>query len=167
MILAHGLNKMTEYKKIFKCLTENDTKKLACCFSNVAQKGDIFALYGTLGAGKSTFSRFFIQNLSDAQEVPSPTFTLLQSYEAPDFEIYHFDLYRLKSPEEIFEIGMEDALYGGVCLIEWPEQMGGYLPRDVFRVEFQPEGKRRRITIRAVSPQKQQRLQQLKAEFND
>ena len=73
----------------------------------------------------------------------------------------------MKSPEEIFEIGMEDALYGGVCLIEWPEQMGGYLPRDVFRVEFQPEGKGRRITIRAVSPQKQQRLQQLKAEFND
>lgn len=61
MILAHGLNKMTEYKKIFKCLTENDTKKLACCFSNVAQKGDVFALYGTLGAGKSTFSRFLFR----------------------------------------------------------------------------------------------------------
>ena len=131
---------------------EADTVRLGQKLAHFAQKGDTFALFGTLGMGKSVLAR---------------AFTLLQSYEAPDFEIYHFDLYRLKSPEEIFEIGMEDALYGGVCLIEWPEQMGGYLPRDVFRVEFQPEGKGRRITIRAVSPQKQQRLQQLKAEFND
>ena len=146
---------------------EADTVRLGQKLAHFAQKGDTFALFGTLGMGKSVLARAFIRELTGAKEVPSPTFTLLQSYEAPDFEIYHFDLYRLKSPEEIFEIGMEDALYGGVCLIEWPEQMGGYLPRDVFRVEFQPEGQGRRITIRAVSPQKQQRLQQLKAEIND
>ena len=157
---------MSESKTWF-CRTEEDTAEIGRKLASIARRGDCFALYGTLGMGKSVLCRAFIRSLADAGEVPSPTFTLVQSYPAEEFEIYHFDLYRLKSPEEIFEIGMEDALYGGVCLIEWPEQMGGYLPRDVFRVEFQPEGKGRRITIRAVSPQKQQRLQQLKAEFND
>lgn len=103
---------------------EADTVRLGQKLAHFAQKGDTFALFGTLGMGKSVLARAFIRELTGAKEVPSPTFTLLQSYEAPDFEIYHFDLYRLKSPEEIFEIGMEDALYGGVCLIEWPEQMG-------------------------------------------
>ena len=155
--------------EIFEYLTtaEADTIKLGQKLAHIAQKGDTFALFGTLGMGKSVLARAFIQELTGAREVPSPTFTLLQSYETPDFEIYHFDLYRLKSPEEIFEIGVEEALYDGVCLIEWPEQMGGYLPRDIFRVEFQPQGQGRQITIRAVSPQKQQRLKQLKAALND
>lgn len=72
--------------------------------------------------GKSVLCRAFIRSLADAGEVPSPTFTLVQSYPAEEFEIYHFDLYRLKSPEEIFELGMEEALCEGVCLIEWPEK---------------------------------------------
>ena len=146
---------------------EADTIRLGQKLARIAQKGDTFALFGTLGMGKSVLARAFIQELTGAKEVPSPTFTLLQSYETPDFEIYHFDLYRLKSPEEIFEIGVEEALYDGVCLIEWPEQMGGYLPRDIFRVEFQPRGTGRQITIRVASPQKQQRLKQLRAALDD
>ena len=142
MILAHGLNKMTEYKKIFKCLTENDTKKLACCFSNVAQKGDIFALYGTLGAGKSTFSRFFIQNLSDAQEVPSPTFTLVQSYEGNDFEIYHYDMYRLN-------------------LIEWPEKIGYLLPKNIWTVNIFTKDSARYFEVTVSDEEKKKRLEKL------
>lgn len=141
--------------------SESDTIALGKKLARIAKRGDTFALFGTLGMGKSVLARAFIQELSGATEVPSPTFTLLQSYEGPDFEIYHFDLYRLKSPEEIFEIGMEDALYDGACLIEWPERMGGYLPRDMFRVEFEPEGEGRKISISTTSEEKRQRLAQL------
>ncbi len=141
--------------------SESDTIALGKKLARIAKRGDTFALFGTLGMGKSVLARAFIQELSGATEVPSPTFTLLQSYEGPDFEIYHFDLYRLKSPEEIFEIGMEDALYDGACLIEWPERMGGYLPRDMFRVEFEPEGEGRKISISTTSEDKRQRLMQI------
>ena len=119
-------------KRTIICHSEDETIKLATQLARLAKAGDTFALYGTLGMGKSVFARGFIQSLTNAEEVPSPTFTLVQSYEALDFEIYHFDLYRLKSPEEIFELGMEEALYEGVCLIEWPEKMGGYLPKTAF-----------------------------------
>ena len=141
--------------------SESDTIALGKKLARIAKRGDTFALFGTLGMGKSVLARAFIQELSGATEVPSPTFTLLQSYEGPDFEIYHFDLYRLKSPEEIFEIGMEDALYDGACLVEWPERMGGYLPRDMFRVEFEPEGEGRKISISTTSEDKRQRLMQI------
>ena len=129
-------------------------KKLA----QMAKQGDIFALFGTLGMGKSVLARAFIQSLTGAEEVPSPTFTLVQSYDAPDFEIFHYDLYRIKSPEEIFEIGMEEAVYQGVSLIEWPEMMGGYLPRNCFRVEITPQKDGRKITISTASEEKRQRL---------
>ena len=86
--------------------TEADTQTIGKTLAKIAQTGDVFALYGTLGMGKSVFARAFVQELCGNQEVPSPTFTLLQTYEAPNFDIYHFDLYRLKSAEEIFEIGM-------------------------------------------------------------
>lgn len=137
---------------------EYETADFGRRLAAIARKGDVFALFGTLGMGKSVLARSFIQSLTGAGEVPSPTFTLVQTYEAPNFEIYHYDLYRLKSPDEIYEIGMEDALYSGVSLIEWPEQMGAYLPRDIFKVNFMPKGENREITVTAVSPEKQIRL---------
>ena len=161
MILAHGLNKMTEHKRTFECKTEEDTKRLACCFSNVAQKGDIFALYGTLGAGKSTFSRFFIQNLSSAEEVPSPTFTLVQSYEGSNFEIYHYDMYRLKSPEEAYELGIEESFYDGVNLIEWPEKIGGLLPKDIWKITISTKGAVRYFDVSVSGENKRKRLEAL------
>ncbi len=118
----------------FTCCDIKATERLAEALSLIAKRGDTFALFGTLGVGKSVFARAFIQNLTDAKEVPSPTFTLVQTYEAPDFDIYHFDLYRLKSAEEIWELNMEEALFNAVSLIEWPEKMGGYLPKDVFKI---------------------------------
>lgn len=129
------------------CATEKDTEELGRRLAASARKGDCFALYGTLGMGKSVLCRAFIRSLTGAGEVPSPTFTLVQTYPAKDFDIYHFDLYRLKSPEEIFELGMEEALYTGVTLIEWPEKMGGYLPRKAIRIEIAPAMSGRRITV--------------------
>lgn len=129
--------------------------------AQMAKQGDVFALFGTLGMGKSVLARAFIQSLTGAEEVPSPTFTLVQSYDAPDFEIFHYDLYRIKSPEEIFEIGMEESVYQGVSLIEWPEMMGGYLPRNCFRIEITPQKDGRKITISSASEEKRQRLAEL------
>lgn len=143
------------------CKDEAETIAFAQKLSKLAQKGDVFALYGTLGMGKSVLARGFIQALTNAEEVPSPTFTLVQSYEAPEFEIYHFDLYRLKSAEEIFELGMEEALYEGVCLIEWPGKMGSYLPRNCFKITITPQENGRKITITSSAEVKFQRLSAL------
>lgn len=146
----------------FHCEDVTQTVALGCRLAHIARSGDAFALFGTLGMGKSVLARAFIQELVKAEEVPSPTFTLVQLYEAPEFDIYHFDLYRLKSAEEIFELGMEEALYQGVSLIEWPDKMGGYLPRDVFRVSITPEGNGRNVEIKTYSEEKYQRLASLK-----
>ena len=146
----------------FNLQSEQETINLGKKLSRIAKRGDVFALYGTLGMGKSVLARAFIQELCGNIEVPSPTFTLLQMYETPDFEIYHFDLYRIKAPEEVFELGIEDAFYGGVSLIEWPEQMGAYIPSDIFRIEITPYQNGRNIKISIKSADKQTRLLSLK-----
>lgn len=138
---------MNKYNLTFVCKNEEKMIELGRRMSLCSGRGDVFALYGTLGMGKSTFARAFIQNLCGKSEVPSPTFTLVQMYDAPDFTVYHFDLYRLKTPEEIFELNMEEALYDGVCLIEWPDKMGGYLPRRAIKVEISLSGTGRKLTF--------------------
>ena len=152
---------VADLTKIFISKSEKDTKKLAEMLAQKAKRGDVFALFGSLGMGKSVFARAFIQKLTDAKEVPSPTFTLVQQYEASDFEIYHFDLYRLKSPDEVFELGFEDAVYEGVCLIEWPEQAGNWLPRDIFKIEITSNKNERIFKISAHSSEKAKRLEDL------
>lgn len=142
-----------------------DTQRLGSALAHLAQKGDFFALYGTLGMGKSVLARAFIQELSGAQEVPSPTFTLVQSYETPDFEIYHFDLYRLKHPDEIFEIGVEEAVFEGVSLVEWPERMQNYLPRKSIIIEIKPQGEGRGLTLSCQDTATFERFQALEADF--
>ena len=124
------------YKKKIICNTEKDTQNLAEAFSLIAKRGDVFALFGTLGAGKSTFSRYFIQKLTHAKEVPSPTFTLVQTYEAPLFEIYHYDMYRLKKPEEAYELDIEEAFYNAVTLIEWPDKILPLLPKNIWKINI-------------------------------
>lgn len=145
-------------QKEFILPTEKDTISLSQRIAHIAKKGDVFALHGTLGMGKSVFARAFVQELCGVQDVPSPTFTLLQTYEAEDFDIYHFDLYRLKDPDEVFELGIEDAIYNGISLIEWPEKMGGYLPKDVFKVNIVPYSNGRKIIIQTLSDDKFFRL---------
>ena len=146
-------------QKIFLSSSEKQTSEIASKIAKKAKRGDVFALYGTLGVGKSVFARAFIKTLTKAEEVPSPTFTLVQPYEAPDFEIYHFDLYRLKSEDEVFELGFEEAVYEGVCLIEWPEKAGSWLPKDIFKITISAEQDARKICIEAFSPEKEKRLE--------
>ena len=138
--------------------SEAETTSIGRRLAGIAQQGDCFALFGTLGMGKSVLARAFIQKLCGNTEVPSPTFTLVQLYDAPNFSIYHFDLYRLKSADEIFELGMEEALYEGVSLIEWPEKMGGYLPSNSVRITITPQGIGRNINIQTASTNLAERL---------
>ncbi len=105
------------------------TARLAVALAPLLRPGDVVALRGELGSGKTTFARALIRALTAGdEEVPSPTFTLVQTYAAPAFEIWHFDLYRLQKPEDAVELGIEDAMADGVALIEWPERLGLWLP---------------------------------------
>ena len=96
------------------------TERLAHFLAQELQPGDLVTLSGGLGAGKTTLARAIIQTLADDPEleVPSPTFTLVQTYETPTALVWHFDLYRLKDPQEAVELGIEDALSDGIVLIE-------------------------------------------------
>ena len=108
---------------------EAATAALAARIAAQVVPGDIIALRGDLGAGKTSFARAFIRACGDAQEeVPSPTFTLVQVYDAGPTVIWHFDLYRIRAPEEAWELGIEDAFVAGISLIEWPERLGPLLP---------------------------------------
>src|SRR6201999_4299960 len=91
--------------------------------------GDTLLLQGPLGAGKTNFARYLLQALGIGEDVPSPTFTILQTYDAANFTIYHFDLYRLESEKDLVELGWDDALADGLCIVEWPERAGNRLPK--------------------------------------
>lgn len=145
-------------EKVFISHNEAETAEIAAKLAKMTKQGDIWALSGTLGMGKSVFARAFIQTLSDAEEVPSPTFTLVQTYRTPLFDIYHYDLYRLKEASEIFELGVEEAFYEGVSLVEWPEKMGAFAPRNMWQVQIETEGEHRKITIRTDDAHKTERL---------
>ncbi len=107
------------------------TRRLARRLARLARPGDVIGLGGALGAGKTTLARDFIAALSgQAHEVPSPTFTLVQAYELGAVTVWHFDLFRVVAPEDVFELGFEDALAEGISLIEWPERLGPLLPAD-------------------------------------
>jgi tRNA threonylcarbamoyladenosine biosynthesis protein TsaE len=104
------------------------TAALGARLAQTVRPGDVIALYGDLGAGKTTLARGLIRALmGPATEAPSPTFTLVQTYQAPHFPIWHFDLYRLEDPGEARELGIEEAV-DGLALIEWPERLGRDLP---------------------------------------
>ena len=112
------------------------TARLGLLLSGQLQAGDVIALEGALGAGKSVLVRGIIQAACPAEDdIPSPTFTLVQTYEPDDLPlIMHFDLYRLETPEESLELGIEDAFIDAICLIEWPQRLGAFLPRGVLTI---------------------------------
>lgn len=143
------------------CKTQDETELLARKIAEVAKTGDVFALYGTLGMGKSVFARAFIKHLCDVEDVPSPTFTLLQTYSSLKGDIYHFDLYRLKHADEVFELGFEDVVYGGITLVEWPENAGGWLPKDIIKISIVSHETGRIFNIETNSEERSTRLERV------
>lgn len=104
---------------------EAATIALGEALAPLLRRGDVVYLAGTLGMGKSTLARGLIRALTRPdQDVPSPTFTLIQSYDTPGFELLHLDLYRIEDPQETLELGLDEALHDGVLLIEWPDRLG-------------------------------------------
>lgn len=101
---------------------EAATDALAAVLAGLARGADVFALSGELGTGKTTFARAFIGARGGGEEVPSPTFTLVQVYDLPDSAVWHVDLYRLGDPSEAAELGLEEALAEGILLVEWPDR---------------------------------------------
>jgi len=130
---------------------EGATCAFAAGLAQICAAGDIIALSGELGAGKTVFARAFIAALGGTGEVPSPTFTLAQEYELASVRVYHFDLYRIEAPEDAYELGIEDAFEDGICLIEWPENLASILPnrRLLIRLAFDEGETQRRAEIDA------------------
>jgi tRNA threonylcarbamoyladenosine biosynthesis protein TsaE len=127
---------------------EAATARLGAAIARRLRTGESVCLSGPLGAGKSTLARALIRALTTPDEdVPSPTFTLVQFYDGPGLKIAHFDLYRLTSPDEAYEIGLDEALDDGAAVIEWPERLDGRLPADRLDVEIALDGAGRRARL--------------------
>ncbi len=119
---------------------ETATAALGARLGVAARPGDVIALMGDLGAGKTTLARGLIRRLTGPEtEAPSPTFTLVQTYAGPNFPIWHFDLYRLTEAGEARELGLEEAV-DGLALIEWPERLGRDLPMARLEVRLSFDG---------------------------
>jgi tRNA threonylcarbamoyladenosine biosynthesis protein TsaE len=137
---------------MFSCFLPDETatlaggEQLAFALGNfVSSRAVVIFLQGNLGAGKTTLSRGFLTGLGHRGTVKSPTYTLVEPYELPQGAIYHFDLYRLKDPQELEFLGVQDYFdHGRVCLIEWPEQGAGHIPTPdlVIRLVAEQGGRR-------------------------
>ena len=131
--------------------SEKQTHKIAADLAKTVKAPCVICLKGTLGAGKTAFARGFIQALCGKETtVQSPTFSLVQIYNSPRGEIWHFDMYRLKNKDEIFEIGADEAFYNAICLVEWSEKIPSFLPKHYMCVEIEIENDGRKITLSEV-----------------
>lgn len=124
---------------------ETATHALGAALANDLRRGGIVCLYGGLGAGKTALARAVISQLQrDAgcppEDIPSPTYTILQTYQAGELSIRHFDFYRIEQPGDVYELGWEEALAEGLVLVEWPERLGPLLPSDRLEIHVSSPG---------------------------
>lgn len=124
------------------------TQAAGATLGAVVQPGDVVALSGALGAGKTCFTRGLIGALGYAGDVPSPSFGIIIPYAPPEVRmpLWHVDLYRLDNPDEVDELGLDDARSDAALVIEWPERLGAYLWPDALKIELSVEGTGRRLT---------------------
>lgn len=121
----------------------DDTAALARVLAPLLTAGDAILLHGPIGAGKTHFCRALIQErlamIGRSEDVPSPTFTLVQVYEVGNVEIWHADLYRLNHAQEVVELGMEEAFATAICLVEWPDRLGSLRPAGALDLRLEPD----------------------------
>ena len=126
----------------------DDTAQLGRWLAGCLQPGDTVLLQGPIGSGKSHLARSVIQSwLGQLEDVPSPTYTLVQTYGEGGAEIWHADLYRLSHPDEVIELGLDDAFGRAICLVEWPERLGRATPDSALRLTFSQDGEGRRVVL--------------------
>lgn len=128
------------------------TVALGVRIASLLQPGDVVALYGDLGAGKTTLARGIIEGLGHEGDVASPTFPIVQPYEELPLPVWHVDLYRIEDPDEIEELALDEALEEGVLLIEWPERLGSRLWPQALRLVLKREGEGARALTAEVPP---------------
>ena len=121
----------------FESNSDTDTRQFAKDLGKKAKAGQVYALIGDLGVGKTVFTQGFAEGLEVSEWINSPTFTIVQEYVDGRLPFYHFDVYRIGDPEEMFEVGFDDYVYGeGVSLIEWANRIQEILPEDVITVRI-------------------------------
>ena len=134
--------------KVFISKNENESRRIAFDMGKNAKPGEVYSVTGTLGAGKTLMAKEFARGLGISDDITSPTFTILEEYPGK-IPFYHFDLYRIESPEEIELMGFEDYFYGnGVSWIEWAEKCGSLMPEKHISVTIEIiSDEERRITL--------------------
>ena len=126
---------MTERRASFHSNSPDSTAKLAKRLGARLSPGDCLLLSGELGTGKSHLARALIQSLlTEPEDIPSPTFTLVQTYDIANAELWHADLYRLSAPDQVIELGLIDAFETAISLVEWPERLEGFAPQNALRI---------------------------------
>lgn len=149
---------------VFELADPQATGALAARLAALLRPGDLIALEGELGSGKTEFARALIRSLAGAPiEVPSPTFTLVQGYELPGLTVTHADLYRIRDPNELDELGLEEALERGALLVEWPERAASRLPDDRLTVRLHLADLERRTVELEAGPSWRGRLAEIAA----
>lgn len=125
---------------VFETYTPEETMKIGKTLGENARPGEIYALNGDLGVGKTVFTKGFALGLGVTEDVVSPTFTILQEYQEGRIPLYHFDVYRIDDPDEMYEVGLEDYLYGdGATLVEWAELIADLMPKHTRQVTIEKD----------------------------
>ena len=142
----------TMKKTVMETSCMEETAKFAYEMAQNVEPGQVYALIGDLGVGKTVFTKGFAEGLGIEEPVSSPTFTILQIYEEGRLPLYHFDVYRIEEPEEMEEVGFDDYIYGdGVCLIEWANRIEEILPEETIYIVIEKDLEKgmdyRKITV--------------------